>query len=324
MSLRTKPRRLGLSRALVPRALALGAALALVAGLAPVGWAQSDHSTVVRVLRHGRDFRARVRAALALGSSDDQRVTPHLVEALDDSSPAVRAAAATALGRLGDASALPALRGAARDRRRVVRNEAQRAIRRIRDANRDAAGSRRGRSSPRRQGGSDRYPNIAVVPRAREIYWPRVRYVVVLGSMENRSDFGNEALAGTLAREVSRGLLVLRGVAVLREGREPPEAAREIRRRNLPKLRLEGSVNTVERNHQRRQLQMRCEVSLMLMEEPGRELRSVLNGAATGSQPRRRGRRQQQERELAQQALTGAVRSAMSGAARAIASAGRH
>jgi hypothetical protein len=291
-----------------------------------VGWAQ-DHSTIIRVLHGGRDFRARVRAALALGNSDDRSVTPHLVRALDDSSSAVRAAAATSLGRLGDPSAIGPLREASRDRERVVRNEAQRAIRRIRDANRDSrAERRRGRSSPRRTGrssGADPYPTISVIPRARDIYWPRVRYVVVLGSMENRSNFEDEALANTLQREVSRNLLVLRGVAVLREGHEPPDATREIRRRRLPKLRLEGSLNTVERTHQRRQVQVRCEVSLMLMQEPGREIRSVLNGAATGSQPSRRGRRTQQERELAQQALTGAVRSAMSGAARAIASAGR-
>ena len=53
-----------------------------------------------------------------------------------------------------------------------------------------------------------------------------------------------------------------------------------------------------------------------------RAIRGVLSGAATG-RSERRGRRDRQEASLAQQALTGAVRSAMSGAARAIASAGR-
>lgn len=305
------------------RALVACAVVALGVAVAPAGWAQ-EHSTVIRVLHHGRDFRARVRAALALGNRRDRSVTPHLVRALEDSSPAVRAAAATSLGRLGDPSAIDALREATNDRRRVVRNEAQRAIRRIRDANPDAR-ERHGRATPRRRGasGSAPYPTVSVIPRARDIHWPRVRYVVVLGSMENRSDFEDEGLAEVLQREVSRGLLVLRGVAVLREGREPPEAERQIRRRRLPKLRLEGSVTTIERRQERRQLQVRCEVSLMLMEDRGRAIRSVLNGAATGSQPRRRGRRREQERELAQQALTGAVRSAMSGAARAIASAGR-
>jgi hypothetical protein len=67
---------------------------------------------------------------------------------------------------------------------------------------------------------------------------------------------------------------------------------------------------------------VRCEVSILLMDEPGRNLRGMLHGAATGSETRR-GLREEQERALAAQALSGAVRSAMSGAASAIASAGR-
>lgn len=314
MSARSQPSRGRIRAAIVGIVALLG--LAVV----PVGWAQSDHSTVIRVLHQGRDFRARVRAALALGSTGDRSVTPHLVQALEDSSPAVRAAAATALGRLGDPDAAAPLRGLMSDRQRVVRNEARRALRRL-----DAAAppSRAGRrAAARGPGGSDRYPTISVIPRARSISWPRVRYVVVLGSMENRSNFGDEALASVLQREIDRSLLVLRGVAVLHEGHEPAGAEREIRRRRLPKVRLEGSLNRVERRAQRRQLEVRCEVSIMLLEEPGRSIRSVLNGAATGTEPMRRGRRGAQEQQLAQQALTSAVRSAMSGAARAIASAG--
>lgn len=307
----------------LPGRFVLGAVALIAIGLAasPIGWAQSDHSTVIRVLRGSRDFRARARAALALGSSADPSVTPHLVTSLSDDSPAVRAAAATALGRLGNPAALAPLRAASSDPERVVRNEAQRAIRRI-----QAATPSRGAppTAPPRSGGRSRvdpYPSIAVVPRASAISWPTVRYVVVLGTMENRSNFRDDTLSSLLQNEVSRNLLVLRGVAVLRAGQEPPDAEREIARRRLPKLRLEGSLNRVERRAQRSQVSVRCEVSLMLMDEPGRNLRSVMNGAATGSQPQR-GQRSDQERRLAQQALTGAVRSAMSGAAQAISSAG--
>jgi hypothetical protein len=295
--------------------------IAIGLAAAPVGWAQSDHSTVIRVLRGSRDFRARARAALALGGSADPRVTPHLVTSLSDDSPAVRAASATALGRLGDPAALGPLRGALSDQEPVVRNEAQRAIRRIQSQipSRGAAGPT---APPRRRGTRvDPYPSIAVMPPASAISWPNIRYVVVIGTMENRSNFRDDTLSSLLQNEVSRNLLVLRGVAVLRAGHEPPDAAREIARRRLPKLRLEGSLNRVERRAQRSQVSVRCEVSLMLMDEPGRNLRSVLNGAATGSQPQR-GQRSDQERRLAQQALTGAVRSAMSGAAQAISSAG--
>ena len=72
--------------------LALVATLACAFAFAPPGWAQTDHSTVLRVLRTGRDFRARARAAIALGSSNDPSVAPALIQALSDPSPAVRAA----------------------------------------------------------------------------------------------------------------------------------------------------------------------------------------------------------------------------------------
>ncbi len=283
--------------------------------------AQSDHSLLVRVLRESSDFRARVRAALSLGSTGDRSVTPSLVAALSDESPAVRAAACTSLGRLGDPSAIGPLRGRLRDQSRVVRAEAERAIRRIQSASPPPA---RAPSAPPRMlartRGGDVLPAITVVPRARSINWPTVRHVVLLGSMQNRSAFQAQGLDQVFEREVMRNLIVLRGVATLPADQLSSDAEREIRRRRLPRLRLEGSLNRVERRAQARQLSVRCEVALMLMDDPGRNMRAALTGAATGSSPQR-GQREQQERQLAEQALSGAVRGAMSGVARVIASA---
>ena len=306
-----------LSRRLILAAIALGL---IVLAVAPLdGSAQTVSSTIVRALREGRDFRSRVRAALALGSSNDPAAVPHLVTALSsDEHPSVRAAAATGLGRLGRREAIAPLRAALSDRESVVRLEAQRALQRIETTPgaRPTAPSTAPvltASAP----GHDRLPVVEIVPRASQIAWPSVRYVVVLGAMQNRSTFRDDALAQVLAQEVTRGLVVLRGVAVIQEGREPVDATREIQRRRLPKLRLEGSVTRIDRRPAPTEVSVRAEVSLMLMDDPGRNLRSVLNGAATGSGPR------SGERRLAQQALAGAVRSAMSGAANAIASAGR-
>lgn len=292
-----------------------------VSSVVSPGTAQTDYSTAVRVLREGRDFRARARACLALANSNDPSLVPHLVAALSDSSPAVRAAAAAGLGRLGDASVLGALRRAAADEASVVRLEAERAIQRI-EANATIAIPSGPRGAFVRTETRPGLPAASVVPQARAINWPVVRYVVVVGSLENRSAYRHHSLDRVLAREVMRNLVGLRGVAVMREGEEPEDAAREIRRRRLPKLRLEGSLNRVDRRGVSRQLSVRCEVSLMLLEEPGRSIRGVLTGVATGTSPER-GARDEQERYLAEQALAGAVRTAMSGAAQAIARVGR-
>lgn len=298
--------------------LVCGAVVALTVASSSRSGAQADHSIAIRVLRESGDFRARVRAALALGNSNDRSITPHLVAALSDASPAVRAAACTSLGRLGDPAAAEPLRARLRDDSSVVRAEAQRALRRI-----EASAPSRGPTAPpgmlARTSGAV-LPPITVVPRARDIHWPTVRHVVVLGAMQNRSAFQWQGLDEIFEREVLRNLIVLRGVAAIPADEMSAEAEREIQRRRLPRLRLEGSLNRVERRTHSRQITVRCEVALMLMDEPGRNLRSVLNGAATGSQAQR-GHRAEQERQLAEQALTGAVRGAMSGVARAIASA---
>lgn len=292
-----------LRRWTIPAALALTLALA---SAALTGHAQ-DRSTVLRVLRESRDFRARARAAQALGASADPAMASALAVALSDAEPAVRAAAAEGLGRLGNPEALPALRRALSDSSPEVRAAAQAAIRGL---GASAAAAAPVPHDPLRM------PSIEVLPPAREFDWRTVRYVVVLGQMQNRSGFASERLDRMLVSEVHRHLVGLRGVATLPEGAHP-DADREIERRQLPRMRLEGSISRVHRQVAGRDLSVRCEVALMLLEEPGRNIRAALNGAATGSE-RAASLRAQQEVRLAERALAGAVRSAMSGAARAI------
>lgn len=272
-----------------------------------------DRSTVIRVLRESRDFRARVRAALALGASADPAMAGPLAGALTDREPAVRLAAASGLGRLGNPEALPSLERALTDSSREVQEAARAAIRAI---------GPQSQAASVRAPAPLRMPSIAVLPEESDVNWRRVRYVVVLGALENRSGFDTERLARAFSTEVRRHLIVLRGIATLQDGVPHPRAEREIARRRLPRLRLEGSVNRVQRQVRGRDVQLRCEVSLMVMDEPGRNIRAALNGAATGSEPVSRARREQDTR-LADQALEGAVRSAMSGAAQAITGAVR-
>jgi hypothetical protein len=273
-----------------------------------------DRSTVIRVLRESRDFRARVRAALALGASADPAMAGPLAGALTDREPAVRVAAASGLGRLGNPEVLPSLRRALTDSSPQVREAAQAAIRSI------GPGSQAPSARPTQP---LRMPSVAVLPQERDVDWRRVRYVVVLGALQNRSGVETDRLAQIFTSEVQRHLIVLRGIATLRDGVPSPLAEREIARRRLPRIRLEGSINRVQRQVRGRDVQMRCEVSLMVMDEPSRAIRAALNGAATGSERASRARVEQDAR-LADQALQGAVRSAMSGATQAITSAAHH
>jgi hypothetical protein len=309
-------------------AVALVLALACVlAALSPAHGQLSDRSAVVRVLQESRDFRARARAALALGQSADPTMAAPLARALADDNAAVRAAAAEGLARVGGATQLGVLRGMSRDPERQVRDAAQRAVSAIeariaapppRLAAPPAAGTPASTLPlPSTPAASPATPEPPLPP----IAWERTRFVVVLGSMENRSGYAHAPLAQVLRNEVVRGLSGVRGVGILRDS---PDAAgeREITRRHIRRYRLDGSIRTV-RPEPGRDVRVRCEVSLMLMDDPGRNLRAALNGAATGTEPARAGAaRPQQERHLAEQALQGAVRSAMNGAGRALQQSG--
>ncbi len=297
----------------LPVLVVAGVLIALA--LSPASWSVAqDHSVLIRRLSNQRaDFRLRVQAAFALGNLRDARGVPALSNALSDQNPALRAAAATALGRIGSARGLPALRRARRDQSAAVRMQAERSIELIEAASRHASAPSGGRR-----------PMIEIMPPEDRIQWPRVRYVVTLGDMENRSNFHGDGLEQTLREEVTRQLRVLRGVAVLQsEIHLDDRARREMRRRRLPQLRLDGNIAQVRKQRSGRDLSVRCEISLMLLDGRQRALRGELRGAATGTEPWRRDRSQRaaQEERLAQQALAGAVRSAMANASQALARA---
>ena len=297
-----------------------GAAL-LFAPIALPSEAQ-DRAALIRVLNSNTDFRVRVQAAFALGNTRDERVLPALERALRDQNPAVRAAAATAMGRIGSRRAIPMLRRASRDSSAAVRLQVSASLRAIESGERREEALPQAASRPSDHG--NRFPSISIIPTEREIPWQRMRYVVFVGDMQNRARFGGDDMAQLLRAEVDRNLKRMRNVAVLHsETQLDARGRREIARRRLPKLRVDGSVMSLRRQMQGRDVAVRCEVSLMLLDAQERALRGEMRGAATGAEPRRSRSRRDQDLRLAAQALEGAVRSAMSGAPQAIQRAAR-
>lgn len=304
-------------RTLASVSMALGAVLLIAAASVA-----QDRATLIRSLHNASDFRVKVQVAFAMGNQGDSAYRPHLERALRDSNPAVRAAAATALGRLGDRAALSALRRAKRDSSASVRMQAERSIERLNEAPEPTPPAQAPRATT---GTNGRYPTVAVVPEARSgTPWNRVRYVIVLGDISDRSNTrAGRAVIGTLREEMKAALTVHRGVKVFDSPAMIDERdRRQIERRRLPKLRLEGNVVDIDRRRQRSEVSVRAEVRLVLLSEPGRDLRGMMSGAATGSEPPRRNQREQVQR-LAQRAVSAAVRSALSDAPSALQRAAR-
>jgi hypothetical protein len=266
-----------------------------------------DVQSLARVLRDSADARVRMQAAFALGGTGANAAVQPLVVALArDKVPSVRAAAAGALGQLGSTQALDALRRAQEDEAAAVRKQATRSIRAI---ERQAA-AQEPSAAPYPSGA---YPAVHVIPTEEQVAWTRVRHVVAVGDMANRTGFAGERLAQVLREEVGRHLAGLHGVFHFDAQQGLADRAQaEIRRRRIPRARLDGNVVKVQPRAAGSQQAVRCEVSLVVLKDPDRTLQSVLSGAATGSADRR-GDLADQRRRLAEQAVAGAVQSAMSG-----------
>ena len=264
------------------------------------------------MLRDAHSFRVRVRAALALAHVADARAPGALEAALFDASAAVRGAAAAGLAQIGSVRAVPALRRAAADPEAIVAQEAKAALRAI--AAREAIHHAVARTHTAPE------PTRRRVPAGSTRSLSHVRYAVVLGEMRNRSGAGGDELRGLLAERIASELHELPDVAGFPTPVMTEDIARALARRGVPLLRFEGNLTQLSVRREFGQAMLHCEVSLLLMDEPERTLRSSLRGGATGSE-QVRGEPAQQAAALARKTLRNAVRSALANVEQALSAA---
>ena len=245
-----------------------------------------DPAGALRDLTDSSDFRVRVSAALYLGRTHPVGAREALEHALSDAHPAVRVAAASALGSLGDPAAIAALaRRASTEASESVKAQLQSSIDQL----------RRGVAADQPSADSHKLG-------------PNVRYVVRLGSMRTPSGVRGEDLRRVLqsaARSRARGL---HGTAIVDADAALLAQAME---RHLPVLTLDGSVMQVTEARVEGSTQVQARVEFAVRRE--QTLKGTLSGAATtfgsGQVISDQGRRQLQD-----DAVDGAVQSALRGA----------
>lgn len=269
-------------------------------------------SALLSMLRDSHSFRVRARAALELAHVDDPRVPGALEAALFDTHPAVRAAAAGALADSGTVRAVPALRRACSDPAQPVAEGAKAALRAIaaREAIHHAVASAQDEHPVEPSTATARTPTLL----------SGLRYAVVLGEMRNQSELRDAELTRVLSERIAAELRGLSDVAVFTPAMLTADVTRELARRKVPLLRFEGNLTHVVMTRELGQASLHCEVSLLLLDEPARTLRSALKGGATSSE-QARGAAAQQEAVLARKTLRNAVRSALANAEQAMRSA---
>lgn len=256
--------------------------LALLAVLLAPESVRADARTdyLMRLLRTSSSFRVRAQAALSLGRLEpDSRIVEALGQALSDEHPAVRTAAAASLEQLGDPDALGALRRARRDRDATVRSAVLRAIRSL---------ERVARTRPRTE------------PVPPEPSGGAARYYVGVGMPGSTEGVDRRVLAQVrefLERQVRR----IDGVVLAPRDESSAQAEAVLRRRRLTGYFLDSSIVRIEE----RGGGVRAVVSVIVGTYPGRDMRVILQGAATvqggGSGP-------DVQRQAIEGALTGALR----------------
>ena len=278
------------------RALAGGARrAALAAWLATTlvattlrGSSADDGSAAVHSLATSADFRLKVSAALVVGRLRPAGALEALERALGDSHPAVRVAAAEAMGSLGDGAALPPLeQRLTSDTSPNVKAQIRVTIDLLR------VGSTAGQTGGVRPAGA--------LP-------ADVRSVVMLGAMRNATGVRGDELRRVLSEATRKRAGALNGVLLV----EPDSPLlKQAAAKRIPVFSLDGNVTQIAESPMGNSIEVRARVEFTVRRD--QTLRGTLTGAATtmGSGP---AMSDEERRQLQDDAVQGAVQSAMRGA----------
>jgi hypothetical protein len=255
--------------------LVMGSVLTALPREAPA----QDVGAARRDVTEADDFRLRVSAALTLGRSHVEGALPLLEQALSDAHPAVRTAAAAALAAYGDPAAIPALERASGDASASVRAQV--------------------------------HASIAALQKVAQGPWLNAHYVVQLGDMKNRTGIRGEQPSGVLRNAARAHAAALPGAVVA----DNPQVLIEAANRHVPVLAIDGSVQRLTQGQHDSELRVVAQVEFSLRRVPEQSLKGTLSGSATSIGSMSSIASPAAVALLENQAIDGAVESAMQGAA---------
>jgi hypothetical protein len=239
---------------------------------------------LIKLLQGSSQFRVRAQAAISLGAVESAAGAVNaLTAALSDGHPAVRAAAANSLGRIGTPASVAALRKLQRDPEEPVRSAAQVAIARLEtsQASKSVFASAR--------------PNPTLEPEP----GPQLYYVAVTAPATRIATIDRKALAD--ARNfIKQRVGQMRGVLIAPDGEDTHAADRVLKNKNLKGFALDSAIVSVEKKGA---AGTRVSVSVIVATYPGRDMRAIMQGAATVS-----GSGADASTQALEGALTGALR----------------
>lgn len=236
----------------------------------------ADPVAAVRDLASDPDFRVRATAAFYLGKAHPPGAREALERALSDAHPSVRTAAAAALGTLGDAAAIGALeKQKAKEPSASAKAQMQSSIDTLKKS-------------------------VAVMHGA--------RVVVKLGSMHNNTSLRGDALGVVLGVAARTRAAAVPGLVLT----EDEAVMREAIHRKIPVVILDGSLIGLTEGRDKGNVTYRAQVEFSVRRDQA--LRGTLRGAATSYDSLQALGDHARVVALQNDAVDGAVQSALKGA----------
>jgi HEAT repeats len=213
---------------------------------------------LIKLLDSSSQFRVRAQAAISLGTVEgSSAAVSALIKALNDVHPAVRAAAATSLGRVGGEGSLATLRALERDAEEPVRSAARAALARLAVSEHPSGGS--------------------AVSSTQQPIGPEMYYVAVAEPATRVSTVDRQVLSRARSFIKQRVGLV-QGVRVAPDSEDAHDAERVLKQRRLKGFYLDSAIVSVEKKTDGG---TRVAVSVIVATYPGRDMRAIMQGAAT-------------------------------------------
>lgn len=219
---------------------------------------------LIKLLQGSSQFRVRAQAAISLGAVEgSSSAVGALTAALSDTHPAVRAAAANSLGRIGNSASVAALRKLQRDTEEPVRSAAQAAIAKL-------------ETQPQN---NSVYASARLQPTPEPGPGPQLYYVAVAAPATRVRDVSAKAL--TDARVfIKQRVGQIRGVVLAPDGEDSRTADKVLKQKQLKGFALDSAIVSVEKKGSGG---TRVSVSVIVATYPGRDMRAIMQGAATVS-----------------------------------------
>lgn len=212
---------------------------------------------LIKLLEGSSQFRVRAQAAISLGTVEGSSASvAALGAALKDVHPAVRAAAASSLGRVGDPSSLSALRSLERDTEEPVRSAARAAIDRLASSIRPPVN----KEPPPTESG------------------PALYYVSIAEPSATRVASLDHAALGKARAFIKERVGQIQGVQIAPDSEDSQTAERVLKKRRLKGFYIDSSIVSIEKKQGGA---TRVAVSVIVATYPGRDMRAIMQGAAT-------------------------------------------